>query len=109
MKKSAKKTERWVKVCSNCGSTNVSDRGMISREAYSNVNFCKSCGFQSVLFPEIPWEEAKKISYKPPKFNPSQAPIMPQQRWTINDIKKPGSIIGFILFLIIIFFLLFFG
>ena len=71
-----------------------------------NVNVCKSCGFQSVLFPEIPWEEAKKLPYKPPNFTPSQIPIMPEQRYTIKN-RKPLVIFGFILVLIIIFILLF--
>jgi predicted RNA-binding Zn-ribbon protein involved in translation (DUF1610 family) len=109
MKKLTKKSEKLVKICPNCGSTDVSVRGMISERAFSNVNFCKSCGFHSVFFPEVPLEKAKKTPWKPPNFVPSQAPIMPQQKWTIKDIKKPLGLIGFITLLIIIFFLLFFG
>lgn len=74
----AKKPERWIKVCPNCGSDDVTARGMISSRAFSNVNYCKSCGFQSPLFPEVRPEEAKKTGYKKPRFNPSQAPVIPR-------------------------------
>ncbi len=82
-----KKSERWVKVCPNCGSKDVTVRGMIGRQAFSNVNYCKSCGFQSPLFPEVRPEEAKSIEYKKPKFNPSQAPILPRTRFPMWWIK----------------------
>ena len=87
-KKSKKKTtkkrkERWVRVCPKCGSNDTTVRGMVAGRAFSNVNFCKSCGFQSPLFPEVTAEEAKKIKSKKPKFNPSQAPIMPRTEFPL--------------------------
>ena len=97
-----KTSERWVKVCPNCGSSDVTARGMIGSRTFSNVNFCKSCGFQSVLFPEVTTEEAKKIKYKKPKFNPSQAPIWPRTRFPMWWIKLM-SILG--LSVIIVFYI----
>lgn len=72
--------ERWVRVCPKCDGLNVTDRGMISNRVYSNVNYCKSCGFQSPLFPEIKWKDAKKLAQHPPRFVPSQAPVIPERK-----------------------------
>jgi predicted RNA-binding Zn-ribbon protein involved in translation (DUF1610 family) len=77
------KKERWIKVCPNCGSDDVTTRGMISGRAFSNVNYCKTCGFQSSLFPEVKAEEVKKLAHKKPKFNPAQAPIIPRTRFPL--------------------------
>ncbi|MBD3389206.1 MAG: hypothetical protein GF416_08935 [Candidatus Altiarchaeales archaeon] len=67
--------EVWVKVCPMCGSKEVTSRGMISRRALSPNFICKSCGFQSPLFPELPLEEAGKIPDQPSVLVPSRAPI----------------------------------
>lgn len=66
--------QKWILICPKCGSKEVSERGMIGRNAYSNTKVCLTCGFQSPLFPEITLEEAKKVPDKPRNFNPSYLP-----------------------------------
>lgn len=68
-KKSKKKvTERWIRTCPNCGSTDV-----ITDDKAGNWKFaagtaqmynCRKCGFRSPLFPEMKPEELKNMSKK---------------------------------------------
>jgi hypothetical protein len=67
--------ENYVPICPKCKSRNVKDRGMIGRDAYSNLHVCQTCGFQGPIFPEIPMEDAAKLPEQPINFNPSNMPI----------------------------------
>jgi hypothetical protein len=73
--------KHWVKVCPKCGSKDVEGVGALGiADAFSNLNFCKTCGFQGPLFPEISPEEAEKIKTEPPRFNPDLSPSAAGQR-----------------------------
>jgi len=79
----------WVKICPQCKSKNVDQRGMISSKAYSNNYVCLTCGFQSPMFPEISPEDAMKLPDKPKKFMPSRLPIFADKlKRTKSELNK---------------------
>lgn len=108
-KTKTEKKQRWIRVCPNCGSRDVTARSMIIKRAYSNVNYCKSCGFQCPLFPEVTEEEAEKIPFRPRRFNPSQAPVfLPAERSGRYKAIRYSLLIAMIAFYMLLL-LLFFG
>jgi predicted RNA-binding Zn-ribbon protein involved in translation (DUF1610 family) len=102
MKQKNKKVD-FIKVCPKCGSKKVTQRGMISRKAYSQNYVCLSCGFQSPLFPEISRREAKKLPDKPQKFISSRLPIF------ADSSKKNPTLIAVIIMIFILLLLLLYG
>lgn len=90
-------------ICPNCGSKEVSERGMIGRDAYSNTKVCLTCGFQSPLFPEITSDDAKKLPDKPKKFNPSYLPIFSDRYEKKRNVKFFRILVyGVIIWLVIL-------
>lgn len=52
-----------VKVCPQCGSTDIISRtmtGYITQPSYT----CNNCGFQSSIFPEVALDEIEKGEWK---------------------------------------------
>lgn len=58
-----KRGQKSVKVCPQCGSTDIVSRtmtGYITQPSYT----CNHCGFQSSIFPEVTLEEIEKGEWK---------------------------------------------
>jgi len=53
--------QKFIKVCPQCGSTNLSHsnigEGMLKDR-------CRNCGYEAPIFPEMTMEEAKKFKEK---------------------------------------------
>ena len=99
-----------VRICPQCGSTNVTSRGAISREAVSPNLFCKSCGFQGVLFPEAPIENLKKLKAedKGNNFSPSQSALFIKSPTVaqISKHRKRIAIFGGVILILVLLLLL---
>jgi hypothetical protein len=64
-----------IRICPQCKSNNVTQRGIIGKGVYSNNYVCLTCGFQSPIFPEIDAKDAKKLPDGRKNFTPSILPI----------------------------------
>ncbi len=56
------KRQKLVKICPKCGSKNVEYTGTLSNKRFF---LCKSCGFASSNFPDIPQKFADRIKENP--------------------------------------------
>jgi hypothetical protein len=71
MKKSSKK-ENFIKICPRCGSIYVTRE--FTRNTWLNFYVCQTCGYRSVLFPEVKREEAKKLPKRKVNYYPWRVP-----------------------------------
>ncbi|MBI2675219.1 MAG: hypothetical protein HYX24_02080 [Candidatus Aenigmarchaeota archaeon] len=102
------KRERWIRICPQCDSKEVTNRGMISRDALSPNYVCLTCGFQGPLFPEVSPKEAKKLEEKPRKFIPSRLPVL-AEKYEKPNRPAVAILIGFLVMLVALLLLLWFG
>jgi predicted RNA-binding Zn-ribbon protein involved in translation (DUF1610 family) len=98
----------FVKVCPKCGSKKVTQRGMVSRNAYSQNYVCLACGFQSPLFPEISREEAKILPDKKQKFISSRLPIF-ADNYKKSNLQRNSAALAVIIMIFILLLLLLYG
>lgn len=101
------KKKKLVRVCPQCGSKEISFRGMISSKALSPNYVCLTCGFQGPLFPQINEMEAKNIPDRPRNFVSSRLPIF-ATKYEKHKKTKLVAIIGFIIMIFLLLLLLLF-
>ena len=81
----------FIRICPQCKSKEVTHRGMISREAYSNNWVCLTCGFQGPLFPEINKKEADKLPEQKRNFITTGLPIFADNLRDKKDKSDRGK------------------
>lgn len=101
-KKIKQKKGIWFAICPKCGSKDVTERGMIGKEAYSKNLVCLTCGFQSPIFPEVNANIVKKFPDKQRNFITTNLPIFVDRK----NIPKWLKLMFFSLSITIIFYVI---
>jgi predicted RNA-binding Zn-ribbon protein involved in translation (DUF1610 family) len=98
MPKSSKKKSKeiFVRICPRCGSKDVTME--FTRQTWLNFFVCQSCGFRSVIFPEVSREEAKKLPKRKVNYYPW---LVPTENPEIKGFPYAWLIVT-ILFIIVI-------
>jgi predicted RNA-binding Zn-ribbon protein involved in translation (DUF1610 family) len=94
--------ERYVSICPKCKSKEVTKKGAVSENSYSNNYICMTCGYQSPIFPEIPAKQADRLPDQPRHFSSFFLPIFVDSDIHLSP-RKLMCIIGLILLAIALF------